>query len=338
MAKEVVDDGEFWLPTEFLTDDELLTDFGAKWRAGYSTGFGSCFGVNSDLNSPVESVTGSVETESDEDEIVFGITQGMRKASLQSFNGFVSSDYPAKGGKMYGSPPSTLCGCDSGGNWACRNCRFPVAPSLGEEKTGLNWDMLYAAAEELARLRRMEEEKNASFHSSKLFPLANRCRTNSAAAFYPYRYRTEAQLAVLQLRAAQFRRMKQEQQQLLMRRAAGVWGQGTGPPDFPFRTDGKNRALAGRLPETWPTLQQSTQQRQPHHHQPMVYLGDAAALKKERNGTGVFLPRRFETRNKPAPNPDKVSHCPSIINPEYDRRSTAAPVKMEVRLPQDWPY
>ncbi|CAK9133896.1 unnamed protein product [Ilex paraguariensis] len=88
MAEDLYD-GEFWLPPQFLIDDDILMDFkkstynaktsegdvwfsreidgGAYFHNDFPTGFGS-FCPNSDLSSPVESVVGSTKTESDEEE------------------------------------------------------------------------------------------------------------------------------------------------------------------------------------------------------------------------------------------------------------------------------
>lgn len=87
MAQEL-DDGEFWLPSEFLTDDDLLKDFKSDNTDGAS------FGFNSDLSSPVESVMGSTETESDEDELISGLTRKMANSTLQDAT--FSAEYTAK--------------------------------------------------------------------------------------------------------------------------------------------------------------------------------------------------------------------------------------------------
>lgn len=91
MEKDLVDDCEFWLPPQFLTDDDLLMDFktnspgndGSKLFGGeFGYGF-SPFGSNSDLSSPVESVVGSTENESDEDDYITGLTRKMARSTLQ---------------------------------------------------------------------------------------------------------------------------------------------------------------------------------------------------------------------------------------------------------------
>ena len=87
-----LDDGEFWLPLEFLIDDDLamekyetetheatkggLLSFGVPYM-----GFGS-FGTSSDLSSPVESMIGSSEIESDEEDYLVGLTRQMARSTL----------------------------------------------------------------------------------------------------------------------------------------------------------------------------------------------------------------------------------------------------------------
>lgn len=89
---ESLDDGEFWLPPEFLTDDDLAmekyeTDTHEATKGGLLSfevpymGFGS-FGTSSDLSSPVESVVGSSETESDEEDYLVGLTRQMARSTL----------------------------------------------------------------------------------------------------------------------------------------------------------------------------------------------------------------------------------------------------------------
>lgn len=101
---ESLDDGEFWLPPQFLTDDDTLmeksnnksgdlkgnkdlfgfesTEFGKSlFPYEFPYGFGS-FSVSSDLSSPVESVVGSTETESDEEDYLAGLTRQMAHSTL----------------------------------------------------------------------------------------------------------------------------------------------------------------------------------------------------------------------------------------------------------------
>ena len=103
---ESLDNGEFWLPPKFLLDDDTvlmekntannLKNWSTKDVFGYSEteygkssvpyefpyGFGS-FGFSSDLSSPVESVVGSTETESDEEDYLAGLTRQMAHSTLE---------------------------------------------------------------------------------------------------------------------------------------------------------------------------------------------------------------------------------------------------------------
>lgn len=107
-----LDDGEFWLPPQFLIDDDTVLmeqnsenslNGSARDVFGYSKtdsgksllplefpcGFGS-FGFSSDLSSPVESVVDSTETESDEEDYLAGLTRQMAHSTLE--DGFKRND------------------------------------------------------------------------------------------------------------------------------------------------------------------------------------------------------------------------------------------------------
>ncbi|KAH6762036.1 hypothetical protein C2S52_019469 [Perilla frutescens var. hirtella] len=325
MAQEL-DDGEFWLPSEFLTDDDLLMDFKADYsktkRADdFSLGFGNSFGFNSDLSSPVESVMGSTETESDEDEFISGLTRKMAHSTLQDTN--FSTDHTSKGLKLSGSPQSTLCGFKPGSSQSSPNSASRVS-SPPESKDAIGWDLLYAAAGEVARMRMTEE--TAPFHSTQLFPPPQKPssptipvkKSNPPTAYYPNHAQAEAHIAFLQLQATHFQRMKQQQQMM----KSGVWGQAK--MEYHQFQNGKMNGEVGRTQglsmAAWPTLQQSQQQQQQQQSgsgMRAVFLGETGA-KKERTGTGVFLPRRFganpaENRKKPGCStvllPDRVVHA-----------------------------
>ena len=105
-----LDDAEFRLLPQFLTDDDLPMDpnsrktkndkdgfaFGTETDAfsryllpyEFPYGFGS-LGVYSDLSSPVESVVGSSETESDEEDYLASLTLQMARSTLE--DGFKNS-------------------------------------------------------------------------------------------------------------------------------------------------------------------------------------------------------------------------------------------------------
>ncbi|XP_051130951.1 uncharacterized protein LOC127251330 [Andrographis paniculata] len=333
MAQDL-DDGEFWLPSEFLTDDDLLTDFKAdrlqsKGNPDFTHGFGNSFGFNSDLSSPGESVMGSTETESDEDDFITGLNWKMARSSLQD-TGF-TSDNMSKGWKLSGSPQSTLCGCKAGSSRGSPNSVSRVSsPPDGKD---VGWDLLYAAAGEVARMRMIEE--TTAFHSAKQHfpppkpnpnPVSIQVEKSHTASGGIYRSQTQNQSyhAYLQLQASQ--RLKQQQ---MLR--SGVWGQGR--MDYQFGNGGPVGAGRTQGPSmaAWPTLQQSHQQQQQHQTgsgMRAVFLG-GAATRKERTGTGVFLPRRVGTN---PPETRKKTGCSTVLLPE--RVVQALNLNLESNYPQ----
>lgn len=82
-----LDEPEFWLPSEFLTDEDILMDN----KENVSKLLGLCFPTefpydygSSILNSPVESVVGSTETESDEEDLLLtGLTRQLSLRETQ---------------------------------------------------------------------------------------------------------------------------------------------------------------------------------------------------------------------------------------------------------------
>ncbi|KAG6437136.1 hypothetical protein SASPL_102047 [Salvia splendens] len=331
MAQEL-DDGEFWLPSEFLTDDDLLMDFKTEKR-----GYAFC---NSDLSSP--------GSESDEDDFAPGLTR-----KLPHTPNF-STDHASKGWKLSGSPQSTLCGFKPGSSQSSPNSASMVSsPPVPKENIG--WDLLCAAAGEVRRMRMTDE--TAPFHSNKPFAVKT---PTLASAYYPNQAQTEAHIAFLHLQASHFQRMKQQHMF-----KNGVWGQQQQGKVEYHQFQNKTGKMDGELGRTqqrlsmasWPTLQQSQQQQQPGSGMRAVFLGETGA-KKERTGTGVFLPRRFgtapaENRNKPVCStvllPDRVVHALNLNldgglkerkhNALFSQQRRSPPAaSLELRLPQEWTY
>ncbi|KAL6519450.1 hypothetical protein OROGR_018770 [Orobanche gracilis] len=294
MAQEM-DDLEFLLPSELLTDDDLLTDF--------SCGFGNPSILSSDLSSPVESVTDTLETGRDEEDFISELTRKLTHPILRASN--LSYDYPTKAMRQSGSPQSTLCGfqTDSGSspNSSSRVC------SPQEAKDALSWDLLYAAAEEVARIRMVEE--TAAFYSTKPYPPTEKPNSltmpqqkpDRASGFYSNQAQIPTHLPYHHLQAAMFQQRKQQQRMMMMMKNR-VMGQGS--LDYQLQNGsivGGRDGTYGLSVSTWPTSQKSLQHTgcgtKP------VFLCETG-LTKERVGTGVFMPRRFasnptETRKRP---------------------------------------
>ncbi|KAK9289900.1 hypothetical protein L1049_008061 [Liquidambar formosana] len=281
-------------------------------------GFGGSFGFSSDLSSPVESVVGSTETESDEEDYLAGLTRQMARSTLDDDSGKPNYGFASENTKawvMAGSPQSTLCALGSG--CGCRQGSSrgsPNGPSQASSPPG-TWDLLYAAAGEVARMR-MNEEGFGYHHSSRGLlgpprkPTPVSVNPNSDVGFYP-----KQSLSHQQLQAAQFQQMKQ--QQMMKQQSQAVWGGGqlkaTGqaPPGSPNEaialwvclclhgllcniSSNSNRRSSNSKP---------LQQQQNGSGMRAVFLGTPGS-RRECAGTGVFLPRRggyaAETRKKPA--------------------------------------
>ncbi|CAA0830536.1 Unknown protein [Striga hermonthica] len=142
MSQEL-EDGEFWLPSDFLTDDDddLLLDINfkpqpLKTKKAASSDFCHCCasspGFNWDLSSPVDSVTGSTGTESDEDDSVAGLAREMARSAFLDSDSIPGCN--RKNGKLSSSPQSTLCGCRREPR-ANRVSRVPPPPAAPAGKT-----------------------------------------------------------------------------------------------------------------------------------------------------------------------------------------------------------
>ncbi|XVF08191.1 hypothetical protein REPUB_Repub06bG0204900 [Reevesia pubescens] len=361
---EVLDDGEFWLPPQFLTDDDFFMDgskaknntkkdgFGLEIDCSKSlfpyefpSGFGS-FGFSSDLSSPVESVVGSTETESDEEDYLAGLSRQMAHSTLEDDfrrmdQAFTSEN--SKGWVLSSSPQSTLCalksscGCKQGSSRGSPNCQSRVSSPPG------TWDLLYAAAGEVARMRMNEESYGGINNRGLLGTPARKPSPNlDVSGFYP----PHQSLSHQKLQATQFQQLKQHQ--LLKQQNASVWG---GPKQQHHhhhvvqsrgRNNISNRPL-GLSPSAWPPLQQQQQQSQLQNGSGMraVLLGNPTG-KRKCAGTGVFLPRRVgtpaESRKKPACstvllpasvvqalnlNLDEIGAQPQQLHPRFNTSFTA---------------
>ncbi|GKV10080.1 hypothetical protein SLEP1_g21499 [Rubroshorea leprosula] len=309
---ESLDDGEFWLPPQFLTDDDVLMDletdaYKSLFPLELPCRFGS-FGFSSDLSSPVESVVGSTETESDEEEYLAGLTRQMAWSTLEDDwgqKGRAFNNENSKGLRLSGSPQSTLCAVGTGcghRQWSSRGSpkcqsRLPSPPRT--------WDLLYAAAGEVARLRANEDLFN---HGRGLLPPPRKSSPNLEVGGF----HSSQSLSHQKLQATQFQQLKQ--QQMMRQRSASAWAalkqqqchvvqnrgmNNNNTAEFVVSRTNSTRPL-GLSPSAWPPVQQAGSQNGPGMR--AVFLGNPTG-KRECPGTGVFLPRRHgtptESRKKP---------------------------------------
>ncbi|XP_059427991.1 uncharacterized protein LOC132161811 isoform X2 [Corylus avellana] len=349
-----LDDAEFWLPPEFLTDDDLAVEKnGSGKNEGNGVGsdteamralfpydfpyrFGS-FGSSSDLGSPVESVVGSSETESDEEDYLAGLTRQIARSTLLDDSRNIDPVFASEKAKAWvvsGSPQSTLCAVGNG--CGCRQGSSHGSPNGPSQASSppATWDLLYAAAGEVARMRMSEDVYGFNHGRGLLGPLRKpspvvlpvKNNPNSDVGFVPHQSLSHQQL---QMQATQFQQLRQ--QQMMRQQGSAAWGaqaKGTGRYQQRQTTQqmvqnrGRNSEYVGTRnsrplglsPSAWPPLQQAQPQPQPQPQQQQqqqqngsgmraVFLGTPGG-KRECAGTGVFLPRRVdgpsETRRKPA--------------------------------------
>ncbi|XP_052177188.1 uncharacterized protein LOC127791384 [Diospyros lotus] len=361
---EVLDNGKFWLPAEFLTDDDVLLS--AKQGLGcngFRPGLGPKFGFPVEfpyemgsLGSPVESVVGSTETESDEDDVLAGLTRQFARSSLlehaekipsgaQNFEKFWVSS---------GSPQSTL---SAAGSWSVSSHGSPNGPSppttpLGETDA---WDLIYAAAGQVARLKMNSE--GPSRGGGLLGPHRSPAPLHHPSP--PVEYPDFG---------FYFSHCNPSQDYLLKQQSASLWGRQTREAVFPhlhqqmMPQNGGGRVLGGGferkerserplgLPQAaWPPLQTNHQSQL---SQPLqggrsavgaVFHG-GSAVKKQCAGTGVFLPRRYAslssaTRKKPGSSTATAPPVPSRVVPAngFFAQSTATPTHINASsyLPEE---
>nr|XP_043620847.1 uncharacterized protein LOC122592629 [Erigeron canadensis] len=317
MAQELAD-GEFWLPPEFLNDEDILMDFIPK-RPITKGSSGLC-GSGSDLSSPVES-------ESDEEDYLSGLTVKFTNITLEcDFRKYANNNNHSKSTRvMAGSPQSTLCGFKPGSSRGSPNCLSPPTTAAPVNRSEPSWDLLYAAAGEVARMRMAEEEAILRYQQLKL-------------------------AQIQQMKRLQMVKQQQYLQMVLQNRKrneAGSVRVGSVAPPL----------------SSWPTPQQS-QQRPPGSGMRAVFLGNPGTVKRESTGTGVFLPRQAGAPTEPVKKrgcstvllPERVVQALNLKTVEADvsetemmyrnsmmmsqqrRNTTHRQQPAEFRLPQEWTY
>lgn len=332
MAQEMID-AQFWLPPEFLNDDDFVTGKPASGKGFY--GFGS--------GSPVESFLGSNETESDEEDYLNmnlnGLTRQFENTTFHDHYWKSDADlkFENKATRvMYGSPQSTLCGCKS------PNCMSPPVTAAP-----VNRDLLYAAAGEVARMR-MIEEAASRYYLGASQQQQQQPRKTSNPNLNQYQ----------QLQLAQFQLLKKQQMMKQQQYLQMIQQQNRNRNES---VNGNGRNVTAPL-SAWPTPQQSQQPtRTTGSGMRAVFLGNPTA-KRESTGTGVFLPRQVGAPLEP----NKKRGCSTVLLPDRVvqalnlnlekmeneskvleakmvyrnsvKRQQPPPVMTEFRLPQEWTY
>ncbi|KAE9618117.1 hypothetical protein Lal_00041839 [Lupinus albus] len=309
---ENLDDGEFWLPSQFLSDDETFES--SKYKNNVNNvvsveetlfpseiGYGGLFGLSSYLSSPFG---GSSETESDEDEQQHQLAEFTRLTSRSNLHSHFNNTKKSTGNLFSGSPQSTLCGFGSGCGMCCKgsNQGSPNSVCNKMHSARTTWDLLHAAAGEVERMRLNQQETSYPFHNRKPF----------VGSFL-----TQQSLSHQQLQIAQYDMMRKQQmckvQQQQNNGSASLWGvyqqrqSKKNPMVVPNRGGRNNNMPLDLSSNAWPSLQNAKQIKNQHQQQQFrsnsngmraVFLGGG---RRECAGTGVFLPRpATESRKKPA--------------------------------------
>uniref|UniRef100_A0A0E0HFE6 Uncharacterized protein n=1 Tax=Oryza nivara TaxID=4536 RepID=A0A0E0HFE6_ORYNI len=306
MATEWSDGGEeFLLPDEFLDDDFFSEEEKAAVAARSDS--------------------------SDEEDCLAGLSR--RLAGLLGDDG--ERDAPPKVAEVpVGSPQSTLCGLPKSGqespNGGASQVSSPPSSPL-EQKPADPWDMLYEAAGQVARMRVTNSipvpnnpygfPAHGGFaaparKASPPPPVAPPATKVAPAAYY---HPLAQLLTQRQIQAAQFHLLKQQQLLKLQRdrhlAAAAAWG---ARQTAAAKTAGCGVAASpvDMNLAAWPPLQ-----KQQHAPAPGVGGGGGGGMravfltppgaKRERNGTGVFLPR---PAGAPA-EPKRKTGCSTVLVP-----------------------
>ncbi|XP_077236863.1 uncharacterized protein LOC143878456 [Tasmannia lanceolata] len=258
MAENLVD-GEFWLPSEFLAEGVVKKNGGneKETRVCFPSEFPYDFeSYGSILSSPTE-------TESDEGDYMAGLTQQMTHFTVQNQEKIDDSFANEKNHKtrvLASSPESTLY-------WSThRSSAGPSPPANPLEQKDYALDLLYAAAGEVVKMKKMNEGQSFDGRGILGPPIkpTSHYTVNPNQGFCQQRLQTN-----------QLKQSPMVKQQWQNRVRPGGFGNGR-----------KNRPM-GLSYSTWPLQDQH----QNNLGMRAVFLGGSGS-KKESGGTGVFLPRR----------------------------------------------
>ncbi|KAL6980620.1 hypothetical protein U1Q18_022260 [Sarracenia purpurea var. burkii] len=337
--------GDFWLPSEFLADDETLVGKENLNKKGLNTACGAnfCFptefpyevggsyGWSSVLSSPVESVKGSTETESDEEDLLASLTRHFASFTLQEKARKIASapQHLEKSWALASSPESTLSAVGSwSGQSAVSSAGSPDGPSQVPSPTttplgGQNdaWDLIFAAAGQVAMLKMNAEGPPRGrgllgppriLTPSQHHPPSVK---NLNSGFYANQCHPH--------NLSQTNHIDQgRHDQILNQQCSSIWGRPTRDGFVPqqnqvkqqlmsqnrervnggvFESHGRYSRPLGLPQSSWPPLQvqNPSHQNQPSQHSGSgmraVFLGGAggSCVKRKCAGTGVFLPRRY---------------------------------------------
>ncbi|BBH06209.1 hypothetical protein Prudu_017789 [Prunus dulcis] len=345
---DMLDDPAFWLPTQILDDDDLpAMDLGSKTNSkthhkSFGLGFDvdaskalfpfdfpyggyGAFGVSSDLSSPVESVVGSSETESDEEDYLAELTRQMARSTFEKELKHSDAAFGSDNSKSWvvsGSPQSTLCpagsgcGCGLGSSRGSPNAHSPPA----------TWDLLHAAAGEVAKMH-IDHSRGFLGPPRKpsppvpAAPLSSN-PNNPDVGFYFH----QQSLSHKHLQATQAAANVEGTELWGLGSAASIptaagsvpgSGSGSVSPNGPEQSEKQRsqQSASGFVAICMASSATSQQQQQYQKNgsgMRAVFLGTQnAGAKRECAGTGVFLPRQIGTQSETR----KKTGCSTVLVP-----------------------
>ncbi|XP_019085292.1 PREDICTED: uncharacterized protein LOC104711977 isoform X2 [Camelina sativa] len=311
----VTEDAEFWLPTEFLTDDDFLVakenNAGGGLDLDDSFSYGPRLGFGAFRSTVKPNNAWSMGKEGDDEKFLAGLTRQMVQSSLEDdFSGDHHSFPAGNNNKSLGMNRSPLCvagtGCCCRTQRSNRNCDSRVS----------SWDLYCAAAEEVARMSIIDEH----YHSSGRGLLASPTKLSSSAATavknHPNNgtgyFNQHQSLPYQKLQAIQFQQLKQQQlmkhhhHRQLVHQSRGVRLNNNGNKNVGGPVDLSSSAWSNQLPR--------------RDVMRAVFIGDQTG-KRGSTGTGVFLPR-------------SVNRTSSRAESRDDNKPTLSTVLVPARLTQ----
>ncbi|KAJ4719924.1 TIP41-like protein [Melia azedarach] len=328
---ESFNDAVFWLPSQFLTDGDLLMykekapleRNALKTELKPSLYFPNEFpyefdSLDSALSSPVESLLGSTETDntSDEEDFLAGLTRRLTHSSTQKLAVPVTlrQDKLERSWAVAGSPESTLSGI---GSWSVSSNGSPNGSSLvssppttpfgGQNDT---WDLISAAAGQVARLKMSNSTEAVKYNNNNSHAKTLVAPPKSSSPVHAIRNPNFGLYAGQSLNfdlanTNQYKQYVNDDAVLKTQCGGFVRGrqQVIRPPTWssqPQQIQNKVRNFGYENARCGRPLGQPAQSAWPplqvHQQKPQqrpVFLGGSGGVKRECAGTGVFLPRRY---------------------------------------------
>uniref|UniRef100_A0A7N0UBQ8 Uncharacterized protein n=1 Tax=Kalanchoe fedtschenkoi TaxID=63787 RepID=A0A7N0UBQ8_KALFE len=323
MVTEAHDGGEFWLPPHFLSEEKVKKDVGgggAVWRnekdvklALPRTEFPYEFVFRSVASSPVDSTASG---ESEEDEFFAELTRRLTMSESRKVSPLdLCPTYEAPKVSQ-GSPQSILGGI---GSWSGRSSRGsqhspmqgPSPPATPYEASNDTWGLINAAAGQVALLKLNAEDKlqqsldgqfRAASGPNQDLNYFNSVQ-NRKAAFYADQMRRQSYIAAVAAAARQAKvaALLCEQQLENLGRSG--------------RTASTRCRVASDLltQSAWPPVRKIPAGEVPARPN----FQTVSFQRKESAGTGVFLPRRYDTAPAAPPRKKLITapnaHVPSKV-------------------------